>query len=228
MIIPDTMPTTLPEMVSLLEPLKTNGIFDSITYDDSVSPAVVRCSKSNVEYLQIFSYEGAGFTFTIVIPDAYGGSFSHSLYAIENAAVCKFGAYFYYGGSSYFRRFVIARSHSGKPAFICASDFPTLSLMQAQNPGSYPSTHIGMHVRSHDDNPDLTLYKYGYFTAVMCNSAQPDKTYLQYIPISGERGSTDYFETVFIRVIPQYYEDGEQIIDGKKYGCIDVFAFTDD
>ena len=55
-----------------------------------------------------------------------------------------------------------------------------------------------------------------------------DKTILVPIPIPGEYGSNEFFETAFFRGMDTFEDNGIHVINGKKYGVLGNWAILDE
>ena len=218
MYIPNTYPTTLAEMLSFLLPSVQDGLFDSVSYDDDDSPTKIVCTQNGNVILEITVNESSQFTFTPYIAEGSAADVAHSaFFKIDEAFRCSGGIYFRsnaQGSPIYYYRFAIAKTRTGKTAFVHCFNYNVES-----------SAYCQLFISSFGDNPELPMYN-GFLIAVNLGSVY-DRTILSQLPVIGGRGSTDCFSTLLLRTAAQIIETSEQIIGGTKYGCADIFAILD-
>lgn len=199
------IPTTLEGLNTLLQPFVSRGFADSIT----VSGGSVRFYKDDVNIIALYYATGWGGA----VPGATGNNHSTgSDVATQKICLCKGGVIFSRTDNWYF---AIAKTNEGKTGLIPVRDGGYSS--QAQYP--FYTTCSG-------DNTSLPLFTNGY--KICRNSDSGDRTILTKLPVVGTTGSNDYFTTVYAKNIVQWAEDGVQLFDGKKYGCVGPFAMLDE
>lgn len=225
MYIANTAPSTLAEMLDFLSPTIANNLFDSVAYDDENNPTKIVCTQNNETILEMTVSSGV-WTMTPYIASgvaATGGEHVLTSMRWGFAIRCKGGVAFrstYVQDGYGYRWYVIAKTSSGKTGFVLSWSGGTATYGMDYNT-LYPSCF--------GDNTDLDLYAHGYKTTTnYYNNHSYDRTILSRIPVVGIRGSNDYFTTALIRSTLQYIETGEQIIAGKRYGCMDLFAILDE
>lgn len=249
MYIPNTMPKTPEEMYDFLEPTIEDGIFDSISIVDdstSLSGKLILCAQSGNTILTIWPDISSGLGTWYFIPHPAEGvnpdsPASTHIRSVNVAATdtetdwcfmrCHGGVGFMYwpytNSNVTASVFFIAKGSNGKTAFLShgenINDLKASSYGQTRNAVSLVGT---MCPTQFGDNKNLSLWSSGVHT--YCNSTSADRTILQQIPIIGERGSTGYFETLFVRTAVQEPTYGRQLLGDHYYGCLSNFAILDD
>lgn len=229
MYIPNTIPSTLAEMLAFLTPTVEDGLFDTVAYDDQSSPTKIVCTQDGntildvvkASYWEFYPYVADGTrAATAHCAKTVGFSANHNLYS--KWIRCKGGIVIFSrsvsGTSSSTDSYLaIGKGTNEKTAFFVYDGSGDGKLVSIKK---YYSTCFG-------DNTALALYSSGWYAQCNCDSA--DRTILTPIPIVGTSGSTDTFSTVFIRSAVQVPENGtQQIIGGKTYGCNYHFAVLDE
>lgn len=250
MYIPNTMPITATEMYDFLEPAIEDGIFDTITIVDigsALSGKGLECTQNGNTILTIWCdiADGVGQWYFIPHP-ASGinpdGSASESVRSVgitvsntEGAWCfmrCKGGYGFMYWmpSSSYTiaAMFFIAKGSNGKTAFLSHGDYSQYYGYRDSHNQTLSATLVSgtMFPIQFGDNTNLDIWNKGILTN--CNAVSADRTILQQIPIVGERGSTAYFTTLFVRTAVQEPVHGRQLLGDHYYGCLSNFAILDD
>lgn len=220
MYIPNTVPQSLEEMMEFLQPTIEDGLFDAIEYDNVSSPPRIICKQNEDKIFETYMDYGQWY----FIPYIGGAQSDINHYSTMNlgfVARCKGGIMFrstFQGGPYYYNNFVIGKTNTGKTGFI-----------QFNRINKYSHTSVGYYTTCFEDDTSSYLYQYGYLVGInYSNDTTTDRTILTTIPVNGRTGIIDYFETVKIRTLVQFVETGVQIIDDKKYGCIDTIAILDE
>ena len=240
MFIPNTMPSTLADMLAFLLPTVEDGLFDSVAYDNESSPTKIVCTQGGNTILDISISAGA-FTFTPYVTDGTAATGQHlgkfvpyaTLTPTSNGSYarcmrCKGGAVFVccdnqISGTRSQHAVCICKGSNGKTALITEntgisgdSSYP----MRTGEMRAYFTTCFG-------DITTLPLYISGHKLTTDSTDAG-DRTILAEFPIIGEWGSTDKVVTAFYRKAVQFATNGQQTIGGKTYGCLQYFAVLDE
>lgn len=221
MYIPDQVPNSLTTMMEFLQPTIEDGLFDDIVYDDESSPTKIICKQNGVGIFETYMSEGQWYFMPYIGSEGnVPSSDNHYAYMIlAFAARCKGGVMFRsnnQGSPFFYFNFIIGKTNTGKTGFIKFTG------------NRYEHTVSTYYTTCFDDNTLTYLYQYGYLVGINYQASTADRTILTTIPVNGGVGTTDYFETVKIRTLVQFVETGVQIIDDKKYGCIDTIAILDE
>lgn len=219
MYVPETNPATFAEMKAFLDPLVTDGFFDSITYDDPDTPTKLSCTQNSNIILEITKPSTNAFTFQ---PFVAAGEAANSSHTINNMGVsfcfrASGGACLVLGQPSLARyTFVIAKTIENKAAFI-------VSMIPINY--NFSNLLVTHYIASFGDDTTNYIYVNGY---KVNQNGVTDRTILNTLPVVGSFGSADYFSTVYTRSSVQYAETGVQVIGGKKYACAYNYALSDD
>lgn len=222
MYSPATVPSTLAEMLDFMQPMVASGLFDSVEYDDAESPTKIVCTQNGETILDMVVDNNGYWTFTPYTATGVAADNYHRFYDSDFARGrmltkvfrCSSGACFVSQSSTYYY-FAIGKTSADKTGFV---------LTNCYN-GQFASSSNAYYYVSFGDDTSLKMY-YSYYLHQSFGVA--DRTILRAIPVVGREYSSDYFTTVFIRDAAQFMERGEQIIGGKKYGCIDPFVIEDE
>ncbi len=214
MFIPNSVPSALAEMLAFLEPAVSDGLFDSVAYDDQSSPTKIVCTQGGNVILDVVY--GASGSWGFIPYIAQGVAASQNMHYVPagsrtwaSACRCKGGIYFIDSDNQI--GWAIAKTTNGQTGFIChALDNPYTTFVP---------TRFG-------DDTALRIYQSGWQDFWYAGNAS-DRTALTKIPVAGTNGCTDCFTTVFIRKMVQFRDNGVQMIGGKKYGCIGLLAIFD-
>lgn len=221
MYIPETIPTTLAEMMTFLQPMVAGGFFDMLEYDNNASPTKIECTYAGEKVLEL-SYSGSGWLFKPFIdyntPASPAGRTPQ--FTPGFMARCTGGAFFTQraynaGATSQGQSFMIAKTKAGNTAFI-----------SCEQPMLTSTTVTTLYVSAFGDSTAAPGYSSGF--RLMPNGLSLDRTTLQTIPVFGPVGSTDYVTTCKFRATAQYMEAGLQLIGGKRYYCAGLFAISDE
>ena len=217
MYIPDTIPSTLTEMYAFLAPSVTDGLFDSIEYDNDSNPTCINCIQDSNIICKI-SCSSPNFYMIPYIrnkPVADDDSHKWSGAPIAFALRCKHGICFRTNVSSSYFYFIFSTTNAGKTGIIA-----TL-VPQILSTGMYTIKTV----YSGDDTSN-SLYTNGFNYVV---NGLNDRTIFNTIPVTGNiTNNIDYYTGCLFRNCYQFAEDGEQIIDNKKYYCVNIFAIFDE
>lgn len=219
MYIPNTMPKTLAEMLAFLQPTVADGLFDSVTYDNESSPTKIVCSQDGNVIFEISG--GASFNMFWYIASGTTASSPRTWTGaiIYNCMRCKYGVYFDCDVGSDTYALIVTTTSNNKTGFISVLFNKNITSTSFRYTNTYYTACMG-------DNTNLDLYTNGY--VVSNNSGSSDRTILTKLPVVGERGSLNYFTGAFVRNVVQIFDTSEQIIAGKHYGCIKLFAILDE
>lgn len=247
MYIPNTMPSTIAEMYDFLEPTIEDGLFDAINETTVSGVDALECTQDGNTILTILLGAISGYWSFIphpadgIDPDDGGGSIMRSpVFLITNVESdwcfmrCKGGVGFMHWEHTSATRsaniFFIGKGSNGKTAFlarghsISGDDYNNSGNSQTLN--AFRASRIRVFPIQFGDNTSLSLWQYGAY--VSCWSTDADRTILQQLPIVGERGSTAYLTTIFVRAAAQEPTRGRQLLGDHYYGCLGNFAILDD
>ena len=222
MYMPDTVPSTLEEMMEFLRPSIDDGLFDAIEYDNPSSPTKILCKQNGVSLIEISTSDRDWSFLPYVGQEGSIAGDEHKMSTTLGVVCrCKGGIIFrstQQGSPFYYFNFIIGKLNTGKTAFI-----------QFSGVNDFDYTNTKYYTTSFDDNTGLYTYVYGYvITSNYLNGMIADRTILSAIPSTGKTGSTDYFETVKVRTLVQFVEMGSQLIGDKHYWCIGTIAILDE
>jgi len=226
MFIPNTMPSTLAEMLAFLLPTVEDGLFDSVAYDDDENPTKIVCTQGGNTILE-FTVASDKWTitpYTATDTPAIGTSHVFENKPIGVLCRCSGGLYIRADElhNSRIGYLIAAKTSSGKTGFFGCAALTSVGHSFFNGARTVYSTTFG-------DSTTLALYTHGYNIGCTYTANYPnDRTILSRVPVVGTIGSTDYFTTAFIRSMVQFAETGEQIIGGKKYWCDIQFAVLDE
>ena len=229
MYIPNTLPATLAEMLAFLQPTVGDGLFDSVAYDNESSPTKIVCTQNGNTILDI-SVSDAKWNFLPYAADGITGNGITGMRYMTAAYRCKGGVLIAGNngaGDATFTRwnFLIAKTSAGggKTGFV------RVGTSGYNAPQVYVNGGRTFHTTCFGDSTSAQLFTGGFSVYIHYTAGTPyDRTILTKLPVVGEPGSTDYFTTAAVRNCVQFYEDGEQIIGGKQYGCAQAFAILDE
>lgn len=226
MYSPATVPSTLAEMLDFMQPMVASGLFDSVEYDDAESPTKIVCAQNGETILDMTIDSNNRWTFTPYTATNAPANRLHSFcnydaqtdigLTLSKVFRCSGGACFIStNNSGYYFYYAIGKTSAGKTGFVSTKLYN----------GDFTYTSNRYYFVSFGDDTSLKLYNTDYENK---GYGRADRTILRTVPVVGREFSSDYFTTVFIRDVVQFTERGEQIIGGKKYGCIDPFAIEDE
>lgn len=227
MYIPNTAPASLADMLTFLQPGIETGLFDSVEYhypDGGSDPDGILCSQDG-NVLFRFAISNST-TSNFVITPYVNGVEAATQHRYESAKIdyamrCTGGFCFIsvsLSGSRYV--FVIAKLSDGT-----TGSFKT-SLASSPTTSNFSNT-LSIFPTSYNDNTSLKMYTQPWKIEAV-HALDMDRTIFAKIPFAGEYGSTGTFSTAFIRTAVQFYDNGEQIIGGKQYGCMYHIALLDE
>lgn len=229
MFIPNTMPSTLAEMLAFLLPTVEDGLFDSVAYDDDENPTKIVCTHGGDTILEIANANGSPPQFRVVPYVAQNTpATGRRITCIVKEDLrddhyfcmrCKHGIVIVSVYSTNTYAIAVGKTTSGKTACISCVESRPASVSITEADRQYYTTCIG-------DNTALSFYTKGVFTH--CSDIASDRTILRKIPVVGERGSTDSFDGLYFRETVQSAQNGAQTIGGKAYGCAGDFAVLDE
>lgn len=229
MFIPNTMPSTLAEMLEFLTPCIEDGLFDSVAYDDESSPTKIVCTQGGNTILEIANSSASPPQFSVtpfVAPNTPATDRRITCIVKEDLREdhyfcmrCKHGIVIVSVYLSFAYVIAVGKTTAGKTACISGIENIPASVSITEADRQYYTTCIG-------DNTALSFYTKGVFTH--CCDMTSDRTILRKIPVVGERGSTDSFDGVYFRETVQHASNGQQTIGGKNYGCAGDFAVLDE
>ena len=229
MFIPNTMPSTLAEMLEFLTPCVEDGLFDSVAYDDDESPTKIICTQGGNTILEIADSPSSPpqFSVTPFVAQNTPATGNRITCIVKEdlredhyfCMRCKHGIVIVSVYLSFAYVIAVGKTTAGKTACISGIENIPASVSITEADRQYYTTCIG-------DNTALSFYTKGVFTH--CCDMTSDRTILRKIPVVGERGSTDSFDGVYFRETVQSAQNGAQTIGGKNYGCAGDFAVLDE
>lgn len=214
MYIPDAIPSTLEEMYNFLSPSVTDGLFSSVEYDNN--PAYINCIQDEKIICQI-SCNSTNFNMIPYIGNSQTSDTSRywSGASITFALRCKHGICFRANVSNDYFYFIFSTTNAGKTGIITA----VMPRVLDTDPKTIKTNYSG-------DDINNTLYTNGF---KFLPNGLNDRTIFNIIPVTGNvSNNIDYYTGCLLRNCYQFAEDGEQIIDNKKYYCVNSFAILDE
>lgn len=215
MYIPDTIPSTLEEMYDFLTPSVTDGLFDSIEYDNDSNPSYIKCIQDD-NIICLIENIGNRFNITPYIRDQQPDSYATWGDApITFAVRCKHGICLRANVSSYYFYFIFSKTNAGKTGIIAGTMSPVISV---------GTKTIRTSCFGDDINNNLYISGFNFYP-----NGSSDRTIFNIVPVTGNASNNiDYYTGCLLRNCYQFAEDGEQIINNKKYYCVNSFAILDE
>lgn len=136
------------------------------------------------------------------------------------------------GGSyTYKQAVVIGKTTSNKTGFVVTDGTSTAQAIDLLN-------NIGYVTVNGDSTSIPSAYRFSklkvssgndpYDSIGQDNYLNLDRVILTQIPVPGQYGSNDYFNTAFFRAMDSFSGYGTHVINGKKYGVLGNWAILDE